>query len=321
MRAFGGARDIHLKRILVTGASGFVGRALVRSLAERGHAVRAASRKSWPAGEGVELVASPDLAGSADWAPLLAGVDVIVHAAAIAHTTGVDEAAQDAVNHRAVAALAEAARERVERLIFLSSIRAQSGACATGPLTETAEPRPADAYGRAKLAAERALARSGVPFVILRPVLVAGTAPSGNLAHLLRLARLRVPLPMRGLTAKRSLVDRSDLCAAVAHVLLQSRHLGETYIVAHPEPIEIAAMLTALRGGLNRHAGLFALPPLVTQMALGLPFTGEIRAKLLGDLVASPEKLMKTGWEPKVAPWLALTRIGAASLDRNKLDQ
>jgi nucleoside-diphosphate-sugar epimerase len=310
-----------LRRILVTGASGFIGRALVRHLAELGDWVRAASRKTWPAGKGVELVASPDLAASPDWKPFLKGIDVIVHAAAIAHTTGSDEAAQDAVNHRAVAALAEAARGRVERFIFLSSIRAQSGACAAGTLTEKEVPRPADAYGRAKLAAESALSRSGVPFVILRPVLVAGSAPSGNLAHLLRLARLRVPLPMRGFTAKRSLVDRSDLCAAVAHVLVESRHLGETYIVAHPEPIEIAAMLAAVRQGLNRDAGLFALPPVLTHMALALPFVGEIRAKLLGDLVASPEKLVKTGWEPKVAPQLALARMGAASLTPGELGQ
>jgi nucleoside-diphosphate-sugar epimerase len=77
--------------------------------------VRSASRKARPAGEGVEDVSSPVLAESPDWASLLEGVDVIVHAAAIAHTTGVDEAAQNAINYRAVAALAEAARGRVER--------------------------------------------------------------------------------------------------------------------------------------------------------------------------------------------------------------
>lgn len=303
-----------MKRILVTGASGFIGRALVPYLARCGHAVRAASRKPQPAGEGVEPVRSPDLAGSVDWAPLLEGVDAVVHTAAIAHTTGIGEATQDAVNHRAVAALAEAAKGRVERLIFLSSIRAQSGGSAAGILTEGQKPRPADAYGRAKLAAEKALARIGIPFVVLRPVLVAGSTPSGNLAHLLRLARLPMPLPMAGLNAKRSLVDREDLCAAIAHVLVERTHLGETYIVAYPEPIEIAAMIAALRHGLGRDRGLFAIPSFLTHGALALPFVREAREKLLGDLVASPDKLMKTGWAPKLSPRLALARIAAASL-------
>jgi uncharacterized protein YbjT (DUF2867 family) len=93
---------------------------------------------------------------------------------------------------------------------------------------ESEEPRPADSYGHAKLAGEKALARSGVPFVILPPVLVVDSAPSGNLARLLRLACLRGPLPVRAFTTKRSLVDRGDLCTAMAHVLIESRHLGET---------------------------------------------------------------------------------------------
>ncbi|MBV9517752.1 MAG: NAD-dependent epimerase/dehydratase family protein [Hyphomicrobiales bacterium] len=303
-----------MRRVLVTGASGFIGRALVGYLAERGYAVRAASRKPLVARDDVQPVTAPDLAGSPNWKPLLEGVDVVVHAAAIAHAEAADEAELALVNHRAVAGLAEAARGTVERLIFLSSIRAQSGSCAAGTLTEADEPRPSDAYGRAKLAAEQALAGSHVPFVTVRPVLVAGAQPSGNLAALLRLAGLKLPLPMGAFTARRSLVDREDLCAAIAHVLVDPAHLGETYIAAHPEPIDIAAMLAALREGLNRGPGLFAVPAPLTRSALSLPGMGEMRAKLLGDLVASPAKLMKTGWEPRWAPRIALARIGAAAL-------
>jgi nucleoside-diphosphate-sugar epimerase len=310
---FGGARDIRLKRVLITGASGFVGRALVAHLAKRGYAVRAASRRPVAASDGVEHVSSPDLARECDWGPLLGGVDAIVHAAAIAHTNGVDEAAHEAVNHRAVAALAAVSRGRAERLVFLSSIRAQSGAAAARILTEDQDPRPTDAYGRAKLAAEEALARMRMPHVILRPVLVVGSPPSGNLATMLRLARLKLPLPFGAFAARRSLVARADLCAAIEHVLVDRAHLGRTYIVAHPEPIGIGSMFAALREGLGREPGLFAFPSPLLRVAMAVPGMSGVRDKLLGDLIASSAKLMATSWAPNLTPRTALAEIGAAA--------
>jgi nucleoside-diphosphate-sugar epimerase len=308
-----------LTRILVTGASGFIGRALVAGLAQDGHLVRAASRDparnpaSGPSpgedAEGrVERVVSPDLSGKADWAPLLEGVDAIVHAAAIAHTESTDVAAYEAVNHKAVAALAEAARGKVGRL---SSIRAQSASAAAGSLTEADPPRPSDPYGRAKLAAEAALAQSGTPFVIFRPVLVAGPRPSGNLASLLRLAAKGLPLRLDALSARRSLIARADVVAAVAHVLAAPAHLGETYILAHPEPITIGAMFASLREGLGGRPGGLPVPASLLRLGLALTGKGDMREKLFGDLVASPAKLMATGWTPRISPRAALAEIGA----------
>jgi UDP-glucose 4-epimerase len=201
----------------------------------------------------------------------------------------------------------------VERLIFLSSIRAQSGAAAPRILTEAQYPRPTDAYGRAKLAAEEALAHVGVPHVTLRPVLVAGSPPNGNLAAMLRLARLKLPLPFAGFAARRSLVARADLCAAVEHVLVDHAHLGKTFIVAHPEPIGVNAMFAALREGIGRKPGLFTVPSPLLRAAMAMPGIGEVRDKLLGDLVASSAKLMATGWEPKISPRAALAQIAAAA--------
>jgi nucleoside-diphosphate-sugar epimerase len=87
----------------------------------------------------------------------------------------------DRVNHRATAALAAAARDAgVSRFVFISSIRAQTGPVADNVVSERDTPRPTDAYGRSKLAAERAVVASGVPFTILRPVLVYGPGVKGN---------------------------------------------------------------------------------------------------------------------------------------------
>ncbi len=197
--------------------------------------------------------------------------------------------------------------------MFLSSIRAQSGARAEGALTESQAPRPSDAYGRAKLAAEEALARIGVPSVTLRPVLVAGSRaerqPRDPAAAREPQAAASFPRASRpGVRSWRVpiFVPRSSMCSTAR------AHLGETYIVAHPEPIEIAAMLAALREGLGREPGLFALPSSLLRMAMASPGMSEVKDKLLGDLVASPAKLMKTGWEPKLAPRAALASMGAA---------
>jgi len=118
----------------------------------------------------------PDLAKPVFWSPLIAGMDAVVHLAGIAHVgPGVTEQTYDRVNHLATAELARAAAAAgVRRLVFLSSIRAQTSATADRPLSEADEPRPTDDYGRSKLAAETAVRASGVPCIILRPTLVYG---------------------------------------------------------------------------------------------------------------------------------------------------
>ena len=123
-----------MSRILVTGATGFVGRAVVAALVADGEEVHAAVRHppDPPFLPGVAVVRHGDLAEPVDWTPLLAGIDSVVHLAGIAHAgPGVAENRYDRVNHRATAALAAAARAaRVARLVFISSIRAQTGPAA-----------------------------------------------------------------------------------------------------------------------------------------------------------------------------------------------
>ena len=138
----------------------------------------------------------------------LAGVDAVIHSAGIAHAmSGVPEDDYRLLNTEATIRLAQAAqRAGVRRFVFLSSIRAQCGPVEDEVQTESMEPKPVDAYGRSKLAAEQGLATLDLDWVALRPVLVYGPGVKGNMAELIRLARSRLPLPFGGL-------DRAPLAA------------------------------------------------------------------------------------------------------------
>lgn len=300
-------------RVLVTGASGFVGRHLVRALAEAGYGVRAASRIAGAAIQGVEPVAIGDLGAAIDWPRLLAGVDHVVHAAGLAHADGeLPEERYRQVNTQATLDLARAAQAAgIRRFVFLSSIRAQSGPIGERPLSEADTPAPTDAYGRSKLAAEQGLAELDLDWVALRPVLVYGPGVKANMAALVRLARLPVPLPLGGLAAQRSLLAVENLCGAIAFALSEDCPPRRSYVVADPEPLSVAEMLAAMRAGLGRRPGLIALPPAWLAFAARLAGRPAAYERLAGGLVACPDALISAGWRPRVETRAALARLAA----------
>src|SRR6478672_4412829 len=278
-------------RILVTGASGFVGRALVTELANVGHSVRAAMRQ--PADvfpRSVEVIAVSDLTRPVEWRTLLRDVGTVVHLAGIAHAgPDIAEQAYDRVNRLATAELANAAKTSgIGHLVFMSSIRAQSGPAAPGVLSETDAPHPTDAYGRSKLAAEEAIRASGVPFTILRPVLVYGIGVKGNFARLVELTRKPWPLPLGLCRNRRSLLARQNLISAIQFALDEPAAKDKTYIVADPAPLTLAEIVAALRAGEGRRPGLLPVPPsLIASAAAAMGRTEEWQ-RLGGNQVADP---------------------------------
>jgi nucleoside-diphosphate-sugar epimerase len=297
--------------LALTGATGFIGQHLLRELPKRGHRIRALLRR--PASLPLETASAVigDLARPQNMAAALTGVDAVVHSAGLAHAmSGVPEDDYRLLNTEATIGLARAARRAgVRRFVFLSSIRAQCGPTADTVLTEALEPRPTDAYGRSKLAAERGLAELDLDWVSLRAVLVYGPGVKGNMAQLMRLARSPLPLPLASLTARRSLLALENLSGAIEAVLAAPGTLRRVFIAADPQALAIAEMIAALRRGLGRRPNVFPLPPALLEVALRAAGREEIYQRLCRALIADPGALMSLGWTPRVA-----TRDGLAQL-------
>ena len=303
-----------MTRLLVTGASGFLGRAAIAAFAQNGYALRAAVRRQPDPAlpSGIEVVQHPDLSETFDWRPLLDGVDQVVHLAGIAHTgRGVPPELYDRINRLATAKLAAAAAQAgVGHFVFVSSIRAQSGPAADHALTEQDEPAPSDAYGRSKLAAETAVRAAGVPFTILRPTLLYGPGVKGNFALLLRAARSPWPLPIKDFVNRRSLLSIDNFISALSFVLSATNTKGETYVVADPGiPLRLPDVMATLRQAQGRRPLMVPMPTDYVEVPLRLMRRDDLWDRLGGNLRVDPSKLLAAGWQP-----VHDTRSGIAAL-------
>lgn len=297
--------------VLVTGASGFIGKRIVATLAKAGWRVRAAARDpSLITVSGVERAAMPDLADRADWPLLLEGVTHVVHLAGIAHAPGaLPDAVYRRINAEAVGELAHAARGRVERLVFMSSVRAQAGLSADRPITELDAPAPTDAYGRTKLEGERLVAESGVSFTVLRPAVVYGRGVKGNIAALATLARTPMPLPFAGLANRRSLLALDNLASAVALVLDAKQAANEAFLVADNEPISVAALVAAMREGLGRPPHLVKVPLGAVKRILTTLGKEADWERVSGEFIVDASKLRRIGWAPAISTQDGIVRM------------
>jgi nucleoside-diphosphate-sugar epimerase len=284
--------------VLVTGSDGFIGRHVVPYLAAQGYKVIAASRTALDF-EAPNIVTArlPDLSGPFDWQPLLQHCDAIVHLAGIAHRFA-DDDLYERVNRRATEALAHAAFRYDKHLVFVSSIAAQSGSFSDHELTEEDLPKPINAYGRSKLAAEEAVRESGVAFTILRPVVIYGGGEKGNFAIIHKISRLPLPLPFGALTALRSVLSVRNFSSAVTMVLADPRARGETFIVSDPTPLTVSDVIARYRASRGKPPWLIPIPEKWLEFFFKAIGHSGLWQGIGRPLVARPAKLLALGWKP-----------------------
>lgn len=267
---------------LVTGASGFVGRALIPHLHATGHTVTV-----WPRSDLFDL-ASPAGADAPDeWIAQLRGVDAVVHLAGLAHQRNGARIGEDyfRINRNGTLRLAAAAHAAgVKRFIFLSSAKV-FGEGGDVIYRDSSQPAPRDAYAESKWQAEQLLAErytQTMELVILRPPLVYSREAKANFASLMRLALLPIPLPFAGIQNRRTLIGIDNLIDLITLCLTSSRAAGQTWLCADSAVYSLADIITAIRRAHDRDPHLFKLPQRLLAAAQTLLGTS-ISMRLFGD--------------------------------------
>lgn len=305
--------------VLVTGASGFIGRPLVAALLREGYAVRAGMRRPMTFSDPVEVVIIPDLKDTIDWKPILDGVDIVIHLAGLVHADNLSIPLTDfdQVNWIATGQLANAAKKRrVKRFVYISSVRAQVGPSAAQIVRERDRPRPSDHYGRSKLAAEWAIKSVHLPFTILRPVVVYGPHPIGNIRTLVRIASSPWPLPVKGLAARRSLLGIDNLISAIIFAINNQRTLGQTLLVADSVPRTLPELFSMLRQAQGRSPRLIYAPQFEIRYVLNLLGYGHIWERIGNDLVVATTKIKSLGWRAPVDTYEGIAAMMRAEDER-----
>ncbi len=296
-------------RVLVTGATGFVGSALTQLFDQQQIDWVGTSRSSSArySGGGNSVVV-PDLGPESDWREGLHGCEAVVHLAARAHVmqdkAADPEQAFNRANWQATERLAVQAIEAgVRRLVFLSTIKVNGERTCDQPMRATDPAQPQDAYSRSKWRAEEALKRfaanSGLEVVIIRPPLVYGAGVKGNLAALERLIHRRLPLPLGAVRNRRSLVGVRNLSDLILRAIQHPAAAGGTFLVSDGQPLSTPGIIRAISKAQGRSSCLLNAPPGWLRLVATLLGKAPAAERLLGNLevdMSATQALLD--WEP-----------------------
>jgi UDP-glucose 4-epimerase len=301
-------------KVLVTGATGFVGRHLCELLVQNGYDVTGTTR-SEDTGFGPSawrLMSIGDIGGEVEWAPLLRDVDYVVHLAARVHVMHEQEhdplAAFRRVNVAGTDRLLRSAGEQgVKRVVFVSTIKVHGEGTQGVPYKSDDTLAPTDPYGQSKLEAEQVLERLGrelgIETSVIRPPLVYGSGVGGNFIRLMRLVARGIPLPFGRIDNARSLVYVGNLCDLVCECLANPRAAGEQFLVSDNADMSTKQLVQNIAAAMSKPSRLLPVPAALLRGAAKLIGRGEEVSRLTDSLQVDIADTIETlGWTPPVSP-------------------
>lgn len=318
-------------KVLVTGATGFLGRALIARLAADNRFVpRAASRcdeRGWR--DRVETVQVGDLSADTDWSDAVREVDIVIHTAARVHV--MKDKAQDPlseyrrVNMAGTLNLAHKAAEAgVRRFIFISSVKVNGESTPLNcPFQVEDMPVPLDPYGISKHETEEALRRLstkiGMEVVVIRPPLVYGPGVKANFLKMMRWIYKKVPLPLGAIHNKRSMVALDNLVHLIVTCIQHPAAANQTFLVSDDEDISTTELLQRMAAALGKPGRLLPIPAWVINAGVVLIGRRDLAQRLLGSLQVDISKTKEVlGWSPLVSVDDALKKTAEDFLFRQK---
>lgn len=310
-----------IRRVAVTGATGFVGRALVAQLVGmEGSEVMALTRQK-PTNPviGAKYIQTGDLTSEYKWQSVLAEVHTVVHTAARAHLLN-DRAVDPLCEFRLVNVtgtlrLAEqAAAIGVQRFVFLSSIGVNGFQTAIDkPFSETDQTKPHNAYALSKWEAEQGLLRiaeeTGLEVVIIRPPLVYGCNAPGNFGALMRAVQRGWPLPLGAIHNQRSLIALDNLVDFIITCITHPKAANQTFLISDCQDLSTSELVRGMAKAAGVPARLLPVPVWALEWVGRLLGKGEAIQRLCGNLQIDSNKAKNLlGWTPKISVQEGLRR-------------
>ena len=299
--------------LLVTGATGFVGRALIESLkGHHGFSVRGVVRRLVEDSPvGAESVQVADLSPETDWKVALSGMDVVIHTAARVHVMS-ENMADPLVEFRRVNVegslnlARQAAYAGARRFIFISSIKVNGEGTLLGkPYTADDVSTPVDPYGISKYEAEGGLRKiaqqTGMEVVIIRPPLVYGPGVKANFLNMMRWLHKGVPLPFGAIHNRRSLVALDNLIDLIITCIEHPAAANQTFLVSDGEDLSTTELLRRMAAALNVPARLLPVPQKLLEAGFKVVGKGDLAQRLCGFLQVDITKACTMlGWKPLI---------------------